>query len=92
MGMVSDKDIESVLQIMPKEATYYFTQADIPRALPAQELQQLAQKHELHGNTYPNVPAAYLAAKELAQTDDFIFIGGSSFIVADLLKFYFSKG
>lgn len=92
LGMVSDKDIESVLQLLPTTATYYFTQAAIPRALPANELKELASKYGLRGDSHPNVPAAYLQARESAQSDDFIFIGGSSFIVADLLNFYFSKG
>lgn len=91
MGMVSDKDIESVLKLMPKQATYYFTQAAIPRAMPAEELQLLAERHELKGSTYQTVESAYLKAKEVALPNDLLFIGGSSFVVADLLKFCFLK-
>ena len=84
-GMVSDKDITAVLATMPKKATYYFTQASIQRAMPAAELHKLAGTFGLHGSHYPDVPAALAAAKADSNTDDFIFIGGSCFIVADLL-------
>ena len=84
-GMVSDKDITAVLAMMPKKATYYFTQASIQRAMLAVELQKKAGTFGLHGNRYPDVPAALAAAKADSNADDFIFIGGSCFIVADLL-------
>ena len=84
-GMVSDKDITAVLATMPKKATYYFTQASIQRAMPAAELHKLAGTFGLHGSHYPDVPAALAAAKADSNADDFIFIGGSCFIVADLL-------
>ena len=84
-GMVNDKDINSVLALMPKHATYYFTQASVARALPSHELQALAAKHSLHGTTYPTVSEATRAALTEADNDDFIYVGGSSFIVADLL-------
>ena len=83
VGMVNDKDINGVLALMPKNATYYFTQASIARALPAEEFAKLARQHGLNGNVYPTVEAAVHSALEEAQTDDFIFIGGSTFIVAD---------
>lgn len=83
VGMVNDKDINGVLALMPKNATYYFTQASIARALPAEEFAKLARQHGLNGNVYSTVEAAVHAALEEAQTDDFIFIGGSTFIVAD---------
>ena len=84
-GMVNDKDINAVLALMPKHATYYFTQASVARALPSHELQALAAKHGLHGTTYPTVAEATQAALAEADKDDFIYAGGSSFIVADLL-------
>ena len=84
-GMVNDKDINAVLALMPKHATYYFTQASVARALPSQELQALAAKHELHGSTYSTVAEATRAALTEADKEDFIYVGGSSFIVADLL-------
>ena len=84
-GMVNDKDINGVLALMPKHATYYFAQASVARALPSPELQALAAKHDLHGSTYSTVAEATHAALTEANGDDFIYVGGSSFIVADLL-------
>ena len=85
-GMVNDKDIDEVLSMMPKEAVYYFTQASIRRALPAREMQEKAARYGLIGKSYPSVKSALQAAHNDASTDDFIFIGGSCFIVADLLQ------
>ena len=84
-GMVSDKDITAVLAMMPKSATYYFTQASIQRAMPAAELQEKASAFGLTGDHYPNVKTALEAAKADCNANDFIFVGGSCFIVADLL-------
>ena len=84
-GMVNDKDINAVLALLPKHATYYFTQASVARALPSHDLQALAAKHGLHGATYPTVAEATRAALAEADKEDFIYVGGSSFIVADLL-------
>ena len=84
IGMVNDKDISGVLSLLPKDATYYFTKASVKRALPAEELCKLAAQNGLQGSCYPDVPAAVTAAQEKA-TRRFIFVGGSSFIVADLL-------
>ena len=84
-GMVSDKDITAVLAMMPKSATYYFTQASIQRAMPAAELQEKASAFGLTGDHYPNVKTALEAAKTDSNANDFIFVGGSCFIVADLL-------
>lgn len=84
-GMVSDKDITTVLSMMPRNAVYYFTQASIKRAMPAEELREKAKSYNLHGKSYPTVGAALRAAQEEAANNDFIFIGGSCFIVADLL-------
>lgn len=84
-GMVSDKDITAVLSMMPRNAAYYFTQASIKRAMPANELRSKAAEHGLQGNSYPTVATALQAAQQDAAKDDFIFIGGSCFIVADLL-------
>jgi folylpolyglutamate synthase/dihydrofolate synthase len=86
-GMVNDKDISSVLEQLPKNATYYFTQASIPRALPADELAGLARNFGLKGNSYPNVKEAFLTAKYETDKKDLIFVGGSTFIVADALSF-----
>jgi dihydrofolate synthase/folylpolyglutamate synthase len=84
-GMVNDKDINTVLSILPKHATYYFTQASVARALPCNELQNLATQHCLYGTTYSTVAEATLASLNEADKEDFIYVGGSSFIVADLL-------
>lgn len=91
LGMVNDKDIRGVLSLLPKDAEYYFTKASVKRALHEVDLKFLASKAGLHGNTYPDVPKAFEAAKENATEKDFIFIGGSSFIVADLLTYLKEK-
>ena len=84
-GMVNDKDITSVLKMMPKNAEYYFTQASIKRAMPADDLKNMAERFDLMGNSHPNVKEALEAALSDSSDDDFIFVGGSCFIVADLL-------
>ena len=84
-GMVNDKDIGSVLAMMPKDATYYFTQASVRRAMPSEELAGLASGYNLKGTCYPTVTDALNAARKDASTGDFIFVGGSCFVVADLL-------
>lgn len=86
IGMVNDKDISGVLSMLPKEACYYFTQASVKRALPAEKVKEAAAGFGLKGNIYPNVGAAVEAARKDAAAEDFIFVGGSSFIVADLLS------
>lgn len=85
-GMVNDKDISGVLSMMPKHATYYFCQASVKRALPHEDIQQKAKAYGLEGNSYPTVAQAYKAALADAQAEDFIYVGGSSFVVADLLS------
>ena len=84
--MVNDKDISGVLSMLPKNATYYFTKASVKRALSEKELQSLAMQSGLHGDTYPDVETAVTAAKEKANKNDFIFVGGSSFIVDGFIK------
>lgn len=85
IGMVNDKDIRCVLELLPKDATYYFTKASVQRALPEKELRKQARELGLQGNSYPTVVAAVKAAKNKSLPEDFIFVGGSTFIVADLL-------
>ena len=85
-GMVNDKDISGVLSMMPKHATYYFCQASVKRALPHEDIKQKAKAYGLEGNSYPTVAKAYKAALADAQAEDFIYVGGSSFVVADLLS------
>ena len=86
-GMVNDKDINSVMSLLPDNASYYFTQAACKRALDSHTVASIARKHGLTGKTYDNVAEAYTQARSEADIDDFIFIGGSSYIVADLLSF-----
>ncbi len=85
-GMVNDKDIRGVLQRLPKEARYYFTAASVPRALAPEDLQALAEQYGLQGSTYPNVHEALIAARKAANPDtDVLFVGGSNFLISDLL-------
>lgn len=87
-GMANDKDINSVLKLMPKNAIYYFTKASVERALNESYLKEQALSYNLNGDAYSSVSSAVEAAKENADKDDLIFIGGSSFIVADALPLY----
>jgi dihydrofolate synthase/folylpolyglutamate synthase len=82
-GMVADKKINKVLSLLPKNAVYYFTKAKIPRALDEKLLSEQAGQYGLVGNTYPSVKRAVKAAKKAASKDGFIYIGGSTFIVAE---------
>lgn len=85
IGMVNDKDINGVLNLLPKDAIYYFTRASIPRALPESELADLAGTYGLKGTTYPTVSLAMEAAKKECRPNDLIFVGGSNFIVAEAI-------
>jgi len=85
IGMVSDKDVDSVLKLLPKDAIYYFTKAPIPRALDATVLAELASVYGLKGNSYPTVSIALDAAKKEYRPNDLIFVGGSNFIVAEAI-------
>lgn len=85
IGMVSDKDISAVLSLLPKNAHYYFCRADIPRALPADELQAQALATGLNGNVYKSVAEALTAAKKMAAVNDLILVGGSTFVVAEVV-------
>lgn len=85
-GMVDDKDVEGVMALLPKDATYYFTKADNKRAISENLLKLYALQTGLEGEAYPDVSSAYEAAKKSASESDFMFIGGSSYVVADFLK------
>lgn len=85
IGFVNDKDYNTILDMMPENATYYFTRAAIPRALSPEELADAAKQHHLSGNSYPSVKEAVAAAMDNADENDTIFVGGSTFIVADLM-------
>jgi dihydrofolate synthase/folylpolyglutamate synthase len=85
IGVVNDKDVTSILKLLPKTATYYFCKASIPRALPEKELFDLAKQHDLKGKKFQTVSDALAEAKKQAKPNDLIFVGGSTFTVADAL-------
>lgn len=91
IGMVNDKDINGVISLLPENAVYYFTQASVKRALPAEEIKKIGNSHGLKGEAYKNVKEALYAAKQNASEKDMIFVGGSTFIVADLIVLYSIK-
>jgi len=85
IGMVKDKDITAVLSLLPQKATYYFCQPQLERALSAQELAEQAAKFNLKGQTFNSVATALATAKSKAQVKDLIFVGGSTFVVAEII-------
>jgi len=84
-GAVNDKSIEKVLELLPKAALYYFCAAKIPRAMPVKELMKVAKQKGLNGMAYDSVETALSAAKANALGNDLIFIGGSTFVVAEVV-------
>ena len=85
-GMVNDKDVNLVLDLLPKHAKYYFTQAQTHRAIPAKELAKMGLESGLRGESYPTVKSAIEAAINEAATNDTIFIGGSNYVVGEALS------
>jgi len=85
IGMVNDKDISKVLSMLPINATYYFCKPDIPRGLEAETLKQQAEGFGLNGEVYADVKVAYQSAQKAAQKDDMVFVGGSTFVVAEVV-------
>ncbi|MEN8139105.1 MAG: folylpolyglutamate synthase/dihydrofolate synthase family protein [Bacteroidota bacterium] len=85
VGMVNDKNVEAALSFFPKEAKYYFCQADIPRALDVKILSGIAKTMGLNGDIYSSVRDAYAKALECSAEEDFIYIGGSTFVVAEVV-------
>lgn len=85
LGVVNDKDISKILKLLPKDATYYFCKSSIPRALDENELSIQAKKIGLLGKAFKTVPEALASAKKHAKVHDLIFVGGSTFTVADIL-------
>jgi dihydrofolate synthase/folylpolyglutamate synthase len=83
--MVKDKDISKVLSLMPKNATYYFCKPDLERGLAADELKEQAATFNLNGNSYASVAEAKEKAIQSADPKDLIFIGGSTFVVAEAI-------
>ena len=85
-GIVEDKDIYGIMSLLPKEATYYFTKASTKRAFPETSLKVFADQFGLTGECYPTVKEAYQAAISGTTSDDFVFVGGSAYVVSDFLK------
>lgn len=85
-GMVDDKDVTTVMKMLPNDAIYYWTQATTKRAIKVEKIAELGTSLGLNGNVYPSVNKAFKAAQADAAEDDFIFVGGSSYIVADFLS------
>jgi dihydrofolate synthase/folylpolyglutamate synthase len=84
LGMVADKNHDAMLGLLPEHAYYVFCEAKIPRALPAEKLAEKARKHNLMGDVVKDVNQALAHARNLAHAGDFIFVGGSTFVVAEL--------
>ena len=85
LGMVNDKDITSLLELFPKQADYYFCKPNVPRGLEASELAQTFKENGFKGLVYPSVKAALKTAKQNASQEDLIYIGGSTFVVAEII-------
>lgn len=85
LGMVNDKDIHTVLSMLPQNATYYFCKANIPRGMDAEMLRVEALDFGLNGETYPSVSEAYASALKQASDQDVVFVGGSTFTVAEVV-------
>ena len=84
-GTVNDKDLSTILKLLPKKAIYYFCKANIPRAMHEKKLKNVAHKNQLSGNSFDNVRLALNEAKKAAQAEDLIFVGGSTFVVAEVI-------
>ncbi len=85
LSVVNDKDLDKILPLFPKDATYYFSKANIPRGLDVNVLQQKALLYGLQGKTYTSVQGAYQAALQTAGNNDVVFVGGSTFTVAEVI-------
>uniref|UniRef100_UPI0030F4D999 bifunctional folylpolyglutamate synthase/dihydrofolate synthase n=1 Tax=uncultured Wocania sp. TaxID=2834404 RepID=UPI0030F4D999 len=84
-GVVNDKDINTIVDLLPKRATYYFCKPDIPRGMDANKLKETLNKYNLIGEAYNSVNKAYKTALKSANLNDFIFVGGSTFVVAEII-------
>lgn len=85
LGLVNDKDAQGILSVLPKNAVYYFTQASVPRALPAGELLSIGEDAGLSGKSFTTVSEALSAARTAAMANDLVFVGGSTFVVAEVV-------
>lgn len=86
IGFVNDKDVSNIVSLFPKDGAFYFTKAQIPRAMPVEDVADQFAAQGISGTTYPEVGMAYRAAKADSSPSDVIYVGGSTFIVADLLS------
>lgn len=84
-GVVNDKELQNTLSILPHKATYYFCKPNVPRGLEAKILKEKAREFNLFGDTYDSVEDAFIMAKNSAEKEDFIFVGGSTFVVAEII-------
>ncbi len=85
LGFVKEKDLDAILPMFPENATYYFCRPNIPRGLDAEVLQAKAKEYHLYGSLYSGVREAYKAVNQQASKEDLIFVGGSTFTVAEVL-------
>jgi dihydrofolate synthase/folylpolyglutamate synthase len=85
LGLVKDKNPEKLLGLLPVDAEYYFTKADIPRAMEERDLAKIAAEFGLTGSTFSSVSKAFDVARSSAEKNDMIFVGGSTFVVAEIL-------
>ena len=85
LGAVKDKDIRTMLALFPASATYYFCKPDVPRGLDVTTLQDTATELGLEGESYSSVQAALEAAQQAAGEDDVVYVGGSTFVVAEVV-------
>lgn len=85
LGFVNDKELDKVLSMFPDDAAYYFAKANIPRGMPSGELKELAAAHGLTGKAYSSVKRAFAAAKKSMKPEDILFVGGSIFVVAEII-------
>lgn len=85
LGFVKEKDLNGIFSMLPLDAKYYFCKPNVSRGMPVDKLKELADSYNLQGETYIDVLNAYNAAKQAANSEDFIFIGGSNFVVAEVL-------
>lgn len=91
IGFVNDKDVSGILAMMPRDARYYFVRASVPRALDSGQLAELAAEAGLKGKSYPTVAAGYEEALSQAKEGDTVFVGGSTFVVADLMALILTR-
>ena len=84
LGVVNDKDLGTILSLFPKKATYYFCKPDIPRGLNAEDLKNQSKEFNLLGDVFDSVSSAFNSALRKASSKDFIYVGGSTFVVAEL--------